>query len=119
VGQPLFGSRYCGEREDLVVSWGLDGNLCLWDSNSTGNVKQPLAVLKNDNEYPIYAVEVSKDCVAVGGGRDGGFVGVPLYLYGYDSSDSVRENGNKATNDGLIAQDTPSPRGTTKDRKEA
>ena len=45
-----------------------------------------MAVLKHDTEYPIYTVEVSDKCVAVGGGSDGGFIGVPLFLYSYSYS---------------------------------
>jgi hypothetical protein len=41
--------------------------------------------LKQDGEYPIYAVELSNDCIAVGGGSEGGFVGIPLYLYSLSS----------------------------------
>jgi WD40 repeat protein len=81
AGRPLFGSRYCGAKEDLIISWSVDGSLCLWDAFSQGNINSPIAVLKQDDEYPIYAVEISKDCIAVGGGSEGGFVGIPLYLY--------------------------------------
>ena len=83
VGRPLFGARYCGSTEKCLVSWGVDGSLCLWDSYSQGNINSPMAVLKHDSEYPIYAVEVSKACIAVGGGSEGGFMGVPLFLYSY------------------------------------
>jgi len=96
VGRPLFGAQYCGgKEEELLVSWGIDGRLCLWDSRSQGNIGAPLNTLvaKND-DYPIYAIdmfhggnnndnnnnkEVSR--MAVGGGREGGFLGIPLYLY--------------------------------------
>jgi hypothetical protein len=91
LGRPLFGSRFCGEREDLLISWGVDGRLCLWDSYLLGNVNAPIAVLKHDSEYPIYAVELSKNCVAVGGGSEGGFIGVPLHLYSFLSSKSEGE----------------------------
>jgi WD40 repeat protein len=88
VGRPLFGSRYCGD--DLLVSWSVDGSLCLWDSHSQGNVQSPMAILRQDENYPIYAVEVYKDsCIAVGGGSEGGFIGVPLYMYAYKSSPTV------------------------------
>jgi WD40 repeat protein len=87
----LFGSRYCGKDENLIVSWCVDGTLCLWDSHSTGNVNAPIAVLKTDPDYPIYAVELSNDTIAVGGGTVGGFVGVPLYLY------TIRKREDNAT----------------------
>jgi hypothetical protein len=38
-------------------------------------------VLRSDGEYPIYAVEITNDCIGVGGGSEGGFVGVPVFLY--------------------------------------
>jgi hypothetical protein len=65
----------------------VDGRLCLWDSYLLGNVNAPIAVLKHDSEYPIYAVDLSKNCVAVGGGSEGGFVGVPLNLYSFISNE--------------------------------
>lgn len=85
IGRPLFGSRYCGD--DLLVSWSIDGSLCVWDSHSQGNVQSPMAILRQDDNYPIYAVEVYKNrCIAVGGGSEGGFIGIPLYLYSYKPS---------------------------------
>jgi hypothetical protein len=107
-GRPLFGARYCGQNEKCLVSWGVDGNLCLWDSFSQGNINTPLAVLKYDPEYPIYAVEVTKNCVAVGGGNEGGFVGVPLFLFSYEAeppaqgtakASSTSENTTEASNE--------------------
>jgi hypothetical protein len=38
-------------------------------------------VLRSNDEYPIYAVEITNDCIGIGGGREGGFVGVPVFLY--------------------------------------
>jgi WD40 repeat protein len=85
LGRPLFGSRFCGKDENLIVSWCVDGSLCLWDSYSAGNVHAPIAVLRSDPNYPIYAVELSKDTIAVcGGNGDGDFIGIPLYLYTFD-----------------------------------
>ena len=72
------------------MSWGVDGSLCLWDSYSQGNINAPLAVLKHDSDYPIYAVEVSKSCVAVGGGSEGGFLGIPLFLYSYSNDNPAK-----------------------------
>ena len=88
LARPLFGSRYCGKDENLIVSWSVDGSLCLWDAYSSGNVHAPIAVLKSDPDYPIYTVELSKDTVAIGGGSDGGFIGVPLYLYTFGGEDN-------------------------------
>jgi hypothetical protein len=85
IGRPLYGSRYCGKNEELLVSWGVDGSLCLWDAMAQGNVHSPISVLKHDSNYPIYAVELSENCLAIGGGMDGGFVGVPVYLFSVDN----------------------------------
>ena len=79
--------------QDLLLTWGVDGKVCLWDSNSIGEVCSPLCTLISQPEYPIYALDVTaggKDSVeqgnqvlhvAIGGGADGGFFGVPVYLY--------------------------------------
>lgn len=107
LGRPLFGSRYCGKDENLIVSWSIDGSLCLWDSHSSGNVHAPIAVLKSDSEYPLYAVETSKDTIAVGGGSDGGFIGVPLYLYtvGYLDEATVRPPNPKRSTKSIPADE--------------
>ena len=85
LGRPLYGSQYCGKNEELLVSWGVDGSLCLWDATAHGNVQSPISVLKQDTSYPIYAVEMSESSLAIGGGMDGGFLGVPAYLYSVDN----------------------------------
>lgn len=45
----------------------------------------PMAILKQDGQYPIYAVDVhqEKEVFAVAGGMDCGFIGTLLYLYNY------------------------------------
>lgn len=111
-GRPLFGSRFCGERENLLVSWGVDGRLCLWDSYLLGNVNSPLAILKYDSEYPIYAVELSQNYVAIGGGSEGGFVGVPLYLYSFQlpmsgGDDQQRTESNSSNGFEVTKDDDP------------
>lgn len=72
------------------MSWGVDGRLCLWDCESHGQIHAPISTLISRLDYPIYAVDIapSKDAdesiesrLAVGGGRDAGFIGVPLYMY--------------------------------------
>ena len=93
MGRPLFGCRYCGTNEDLLISWGVDGSLCLWDSWGHGNVHSPISVLRSDGEYPIYAVEITNDCIGVGGGSEGGFVGVPVFLY---NAQGAKTNGPPA-----------------------
>ena len=85
-----MGKNSSGEN-DLLISWGVDGRLCLWDSYAQGNVYAPIAVLRKQVDYPIYAVVVgskpsttsSRDvCIALGGGpSEGGFIGVPVHLY--------------------------------------
>jgi len=113
-GKPLYGALFCGdgESETIVLSWGADGKLCVWNSKMKGHINSPISTLTSDSSYPIYAVDVieknkrknaiatssldSKDDksfsrqdkkgsitqhVAIGGGRDGSFVDVPVYLY--------------------------------------
>ena len=91
VGRPLFGAQYCGiTEEDLIISWGVDGRLCLWDSHSKGNIHAPISTLISKSDYPIYAVDIStsdtRDTeilsrIGVGGGNDGGFLGIPAFMY--------------------------------------
>ena len=106
-GRPLYGAAYCGgdDSQDLVISWGVDGRLCLWDSHSDSNIHAPLSTLVAKSDYPIYAVDIdthhstgngdSKRIARIGcgggGGGDGvGFLGVPVYLFdvtrGHESS---------------------------------
>jgi len=83
-GRPLFGSRFCGgDDENLLLSWGVDGKLCMWYSKARGNIYDPVAILKDDASYPIFDVELSpcEDHAVVGGGSEGGFIGVPLHFY--------------------------------------
>lgn len=95
-GRPLYGAAYCGgDNEDLTLSWGVDGRLCLWDSHSSGNINAPLSTLVAQPNYPIFAVDISRQVedsdasgdakllarIGCGGGRDGGFLGVPVHLY--------------------------------------
>ena len=84
-GRPLYGSRYCGgEDEHLLLSWGVDGKMCMWYAQSQGNIYDPVAILRDDAGYPIYSAAVSpgERNLVVGGGSDGGFIGVPLHFYG-------------------------------------
>jgi len=102
-GRPLFGSRYCGgPDENLLLSWGVDGKMCLWYSNARGNIYDPVAILKNNSDYPIYAVEISKSeqDVAVCGGDEGGFVGIPFHLYNLPPSDKIHINKEKDSDSG-------------------
>mmetsp|Transcript_11025 Transcript_11025/g.23915 ORF Transcript_11025/g.23915 Transcript_11025/m.23915 type:complete len:508 (+) Transcript_11025:152-1675(+) len=96
AGRPLFGAKYCGgENEELLMTWGVDGKVCVWDSYSVGEVLNPLCTLVSHSNYPIYALDAT-DCgpsskaqasdkqkirIALGGGSDGGFLGVPAYIY--------------------------------------
>jgi len=95
-GRPLYGASFCGgEDEELVLSWGVDGKLCLWDSRSEGQVNAPISVLTSNKDYPLYAADIIErktNCpsenpirhIALGGGRDAGFMGVLVYLRDLD-----------------------------------
>lgn len=78
------------------MTWGVDGKVCLWDSYSVGEVLSPICTLISHSDYPIYALDIisngtknpevhagdeQKTHIAIGGGADGGFLGVPAYLY--------------------------------------
>lgn len=96
-GRPLYGAAYCGgESQDLVLSWGVDGRLCLWDSHSDSNIHAPLSTLVNKPDYPMYAVDIDSHQegdgkgeskriarIGCGGGGSGnpGIIGVPVYLF--------------------------------------
>lgn len=97
-GRPLYGAAYCGEGEsqDLLLSWGVDGRLCLWDSHSDCNIHAPISTLVVKSDYPLYAVDVDMHHsdigegdsqriarIGCGGGGfgDPGFLGVPAYLF--------------------------------------
>ena len=80
--------------QDLVLSWGVDGKLCLWDSRSEGQVNAPISVLTSDKDYPLYAADIVErktnspsenpiEHIAIGGGRDAGFMGVLIYLHDF------------------------------------
>jgi hypothetical protein len=94
AGRPLFGTAYCGTNDELLLSWGVDGRLCLWDSRSVDEIQAPLAVLLHKEDYPIYAVNVyhaqqdnSTRLAVGGGGTQGGFLGLPVYLYNVPGQD--------------------------------
>lgn len=84
-GMPVFGSRFFAEDENLLLTWGVDGRLCVWDSYSQGNIHAPMATLVSNANYPIYSVALQSSCMAVGGG--GGpadkpkVSATPVYLY--------------------------------------
>ena len=68
VGRPLYGCHFI-ENDQLLISYGSDGRICLWDSNSTGEIHEPIAILWDNNRnaltaptvegYPIFAVSVT------------------------------------------------------------
>jgi len=81
--------------QELLMTWGVDGKVCVWDSYSVDEVLNPLCTLVSHSNYPIYALDAT-DCgtsskaqasdkqkirIALGGGSDGGFLGVPAYIY--------------------------------------
>jgi len=93
-GRPLFGASFFGgTNEDLLLSWGVDGKICMWDSFSQGQIGAPICVLVSNQEYPIYAVDIfeakdnadykNKSSICVGGGNEGGFIGVPASLHNF------------------------------------
>lgn len=100
-GRPLFGARYLGgPNEDLLLSWGIDGKLCLWDSLSTGQIGAPICELVSKADYPIFAVDTyessaeaneNKSSICIAGGNEGGFIGMPCYLYNYSSEAKFSE----------------------------
>ncbi len=69
VGRPLYGCHFIG-HDQLLISYGSDGRICLWDSNSIGEIQEPLAILWDNNRnaltaptnegYPIFAVSVTE-----------------------------------------------------------
>jgi WD40 repeat protein len=87
-GRPVFGARYIDDDE-LLITWGSDGRLCLWDGKVAEEVDAPLCMLLDNEDYPIYGVDLStttkNDSKSVtltiaGGGAIGGFLGVPVFL---------------------------------------
>ena len=88
-GRPIFGVKYfAGLNEDLLLSWGVDGKVCVWDRSSSGEIHEPITTLVAKADYPIYACDVTENTgealvsrIAIGGGNDGGFLGVPAFLY--------------------------------------
>jgi WD40 repeat protein len=96
AGRPLFGAAYCGTNDELLLSWGVDGRLCLWDSRSSDEIQAPLAVLVHKEDYPIYAVNMRPNRLCVGGGgNDGGFVGMPLFVYDVPGKDYEQPQASK------------------------
>jgi hypothetical protein len=83
LGRPLFGATFFGA--DALLSWGVDGRVCVWDGQAEEEVTEPWAILVDKPEYPVYAVDVhvEKGMMAVGGGQSGevSFLGTPVYLY--------------------------------------
>lgn len=77
------------------MTYGVDGKVCLYDSFSVGDVFSPICTLVSHPDYPIYTLDItceganqkalsgqkSKLHIAIGGGTEGGFLGVPVYLY--------------------------------------
>ena len=85
-GRQIFGAKYCcGKNEDLLLTWGIEGKVSVWDSYSVGEVMSPICTLISHTDYPIFALDVTqtgaKQSIAVGGGKEGGFLGVAAYLY--------------------------------------
>jgi len=97
-GKTIFGAKYINHlelsNEPYLISWGADGRLCAWNANCEGEYTCPLAILRDDSSYPIFAVDVtnkdgtelleketsSKIQVAFGGGSEVSFIGNPLHM---------------------------------------
>lgn len=92
-GRPVFGVAYCGTNGDVLLSWGSDGRLCAWDSAPPEDDEDQLpadaallSVLLHKPDYPLYAVSLRSDGLAVaGGGSEPSFVGIPAFLYDFPS----------------------------------
>uniref|UniRef100_A0A7S4JFF3 Anaphase-promoting complex subunit 4 WD40 domain-containing protein n=1 Tax=Odontella aurita TaxID=265563 RepID=A0A7S4JFF3_9STRA len=97
-GRPVFGVKYCGgQPQKLLLSWGSDGKLCIWDSSAIGQVGTPLSVLLSQQNASLFAVDIAftekeevdssgktslKDkTVALAGSSDVSFLGVPVQLF--------------------------------------
>ena len=86
----------------MLLTWGVDGKVCVWDSYSVEEVHSPLFTLVSHSNYPIYSLDITetrtpdgtsssdeqagdgannKLHIALGGGTEGGFLGMPVYLY--------------------------------------
>ena len=104
------------------MSWGVDGRLCLWDSYSQGNVESPIGVLRDQGDYPVYAVAIGtkgssstmkETYIAVGGGSEGGFIGIPLYLYKVEErAPSTATSATVGPNSSGVAKDVPRSTGS-------
>jgi len=110
TGRPVFGGAFCGglHSQELLLSWGVDGKVCLWDAWSEGHVHSPLAILVDKGpDFPVYTVDVhepnsgsrpeldteeSKSTLSVGGGREGGFLGIPVFLYDVISNQATKQH---------------------------
>lgn len=84
-GKTIFGTCYWGEEgkeQDLLLSWGADGRVCVWDSFSQEEVDAPIGAMVHKSGFPIFAAGIATTGLAIGGGSgDGGFIGIPVYLY--------------------------------------
>lgn len=86
----VFGTRYLGtknpeESDPLLLSWGADGRLSLWDAQVISEeIDAPIATLVNIADYPIFGVdfhESTSRLAVVGGAGDGGFIGIPVIIF--------------------------------------
>ena len=65
----------------------------MWYSNSRGNIYDPVAVLKDDTDYPIYALDISqseRNVVVGGGSGESGFIGTPIHLYNIPPVEAIQ-----------------------------
>jgi len=76
--RPIFGAKFI---KRFIISWGVDGKICLWDGIAFGDVLAPVGYVAKKEDYPFYACDVFQEKIAAAGGSDGGFIGNPMYLF--------------------------------------
>jgi WD40 repeat protein len=100
-GKPLYGCVFLGADDTLLLSYGSDGRICLWDSRRVGEVHAPVAILWDNpyrappparkggggegEGYPIYAMAVTPPTKCAfnetNEDKEGGSVTPTTYLY--------------------------------------
>ena len=93
----VFGTRYFGNtasttegKDPFLISWGVDGRIALWDAQAVDELDAPIATLQNDPEYPVFNLDYhadSRQIAVVGGAGDGGFIGIPTFIFDLEKSE--------------------------------
>ena len=82
-----FGSVFHPAVPELLLTWSSDGSAGLWDSNAIGEAPPIGAFIPDANSascYPLLRCEFSERgdaLVAVGGGSEASFMGMPAWFY--------------------------------------